>query len=517
MTSAPLSRYLQRLSLLLLLLLPLGFSLQANSGFTEIFDGKTLNGWDGDPRLWRVEDGVIVGETTLETPIAANTFLIWEGDQVADFELKAEFKLRNHNSGIQYRSFRVEGKPWVVGGYQADITESPKYMGIAYGERHKGILAQRGQKTLVCAKKTKPQVLAQLGDSEELLTHINMDGWNEYHIIARGNQCIQLINGVVVAEFYENAEDRLQSGLIALQLHQGPPMQVKFRNIRLRQLEAGDKKQILFLAGNKSHGYGAHEHNAGCQLLARCLHESGTDVIAHVEPESAWPGSWAGYDQPDTVVLYCDGFKRHMAKDHQEKIQQLTEAGVGVACLHFATEVHPDELGPQFLEWIGGYFEIGWSVNPIWTATYENFPDHPITRGVRPFTIRDEWYYHMRFQPEMQGVTPILSTVPPLRSLTSRSKDSNRGSNPTVMAAVQAGLPQHTAWAYERPDGGRGFGFTGGHFHENWQQDDFRKVVLNALLWTAKAEIPADGVPSRTPSPLDLELNQDYPKPNQPK
>lgn len=499
------------------LLLPLSAQvLAAKSDFVEIFDGQTLAGWDGDPRFWRVEDGAIVGETTPDNRTKANTFLIWEGGEPADFELKVEFKLRNHNSGVQYRSFRVEGKPWMLGGYQADIAENPKYMGIAYGERHKGILAHRGQKTLVGENKTKPQVLAQIGDSDEILAAIaaaSNDGWNEYHIIAHGSQCIQLINGVVVAEFYENAGDRLKSGLIGLQLHQGPPMQVKFRNIRLRQLETGDKKQILFLAGKKSHGYGAHEHNAGCQLLARCLHESGTDVIAHVEPESAWPEAWAGYDQPDTVVLYCDGFTRHMAKDHQDKIQQLTEAGVGVACLHFATEVHPDELGKQFLEWIGGYFEIGWSVNPTWTATYDNFPDHPITRGVRPFTIRDEWYYHMRFQPGMQGVTPILSTVPPLRTLTSRAKDQNRGSNPTVMAAVQAGQPQHMAWAYERPDGGRGFGFTGGHYHENWQQDDFRKVVLNALLWTANAEIPADGVPSRPLSAIDLELNQDFPKP----
>ena len=114
----------------------------------------------------------------------------------------------------------------------------------------------------------------------------------------------------------------------------------------------------------------------------------------------------------------------------------------------------------------------------------------------------------------MEGVTPILSTLPPLRTLTDRAHDRNRGSNPTVHAAVQAGQKQHTAWAYERPNGGRGFGFTGGHFHQNWKQDDFRKLVLNALVWTAKAEVPEAGVPSRSPSDLDMELNQDFPKPN---
>jgi len=273
---------------------------------------------------------------------------------------------------------------------------------------------------------------------------------------------------------------------------------------------AGTTKDIIFLAGKKSHGYGAHEHRAGSMLLARCLNESGLDVKASVVDNGAWPES----DKiPDAIVMYCDGYKRHMAKEHQDKIQAWVDDGVGVACLHFGVEVDPDELGQQFLDWIGGYFEIGWSVNPHWDATFSEFPEHPITNGVQPFTVRDEWYYHMRFQPEMANVTPILSALPPVRTLTSRAKDKNRGSNPAVMAEVSAGQAQHVAWAYERPDGGRGFGFTGGHFHQNWQQDDFRKLVLNAVLWTAKGEVPEGGVPSRTPSDADLELNQDYPKP----
>jgi type 1 glutamine amidotransferase len=210
--------------------------------------------------------------------------------------------------------------------------------------------------------------------------------------------------------------------------------------------------------------------------------------------------------------MYCDGGKGHIAKAHQDKIQAWVDDGVGVACLHYGVEVEPNVLGQTFLDWIGGYFAIGWSVNPHWDASFDEFPEHPITNGVQPFTIRDEWYYHMRFQPDMQGVTPILSSLPPIETLTSRAKDKNRGSNPAVMAAVSAGKKQHVAWAYERPDGGRGFGFTGGHFHQNWQQDDFRKTVLNAIVWTAKGDVPADGVPSRTPSDAELELNQDYPE-----
>ena len=488
-------------------------SCSADDGFTSLFDGRSLNGWDGDPRFWRVENGAIVGETTAGNRTDGNTFLIWEGGEAGDFELKAEFKLRNHNSGIQYRSFRVEGQPWVVGGYQADIAEDARWMGAAYGERHKGVLARRGEKTVVGAAKGDVKVVAHVGDPDEILAQIDLEGWNEYHIIARGNQCIQKINGVIVSEFSESAEDRLRTGLIALQLHAGPPMEVRFRNLRLRELGSADKKEVLFLAGRKSHGYDAHEHKAGCHLLARCLNESDLDVSAQVVEEGAWPEPWVGYEKPDSIVMYCDGYRSHMAKGHQDKIRALTDAGVGVACLHFGVEVEPSELGSQFLEWIGGYFEIGWSVNPHWDATFDEFPDHPITNGVEPFTIRDEWYYHMRFQPGMQGVTPILSALPPVETLTSRAKDKNRGCNPTVLASVEAGQKQHVAWAYERPEGGRGFGFTGGHFHRNWMQDDFRKVVLNALLWTAGADVPEDGVPSRTPSEIDMELNQDYPKP----
>jgi len=275
-------------------------------------------------------------------------------------------------------------------------------------------------------------------------------------------------------------------------------------------VHAGDGKQVLFLAGKKSHGYGAHEHKAGCMLLARCLNESSLDVDAYVETEGAWPKPEAGFDNPDTVVMYCDGYARHLAKDHQDKIQALVDKGVGVACLHFGVEVKKDELGGQFLDWIGGYFEDGWSVNPHWTPTFEPMPDHPICNGVQPFTIRDEWYYHMRFRPEFENTTAILSAKAPLETL---KRKGSRGTNPTVQAKVEAGEPQVVAWAYERPGGGRGFGFTGGHFHNNWMQDDFRKLVLNAICWTAHSEIPPRGVASQTPTEAEMDANQDYPKP----
>jgi type 1 glutamine amidotransferase len=135
------------------------------------------------------------------------------------------------------------------------------------------------------------------------------------------------------------------------------------------------------------------------------------------------------------------------------------------------------------LNWIGGYYETGYSINPHWDAEFKALSDHPITRGVRPFTIRDEWYYNIRLRPG--AVEPLLRATPP---------DETRG---TPAAAENKGREEIVAWAVERPDGGRGFGFTGGHIHKNWGNDDFRKLVLNALLWSAHVEVPENGVESQ--------------------
>jgi type 1 glutamine amidotransferase len=469
-----------------------------------IFDGKSLAGWSGDTTFWSVEDGAIVGRSTAENPLTQNTFLIWQDGKPADFELTAEFLIKGNNSGIQFRSELEEGKPFSVTGPQADISADNKWTGAAYFA-NKGIIATRGEKVVLGGEIKDRTVVASVGDPAEILSHVN-EGWNTYRIIASGNQVIQLINGVVTCEYTMNGPDAPKNGLIALQLHQGAPMEVRFRNIRLQELQPGDKKKILFLAGRQSHGPGQHEHKAGCLLLARCLNESGGDVTAQVTTDGQWPQPWVGYDKPDSVVMYCDGYRSHLAKNHQDKIQALVDQGVGVACLHFGVEVEKSELGSQFLDWIGGYFEDGWSVNPHWTPVLEPLPDHPISSGVKPFEVNDEWYYHMRFRPKFENTTAILSAKAPVETL---NRKGSRGTNPTVQAAVEAGEPQIMAWAYERPNGGRGFGFTGGHFHKNWQQDDFRKLVLNALCWTAKAPIPPDGITSRTPTETDMELNQD--------
>ena len=179
----------------------------------------------------------------------------------------------------------------------------------------------------------------------------------------------------------------------------------------------------------------------------------------------------------------------------------------GWPCLHYAVEVPKGRPGDCLKAWIGGYFEPYWSVNPHWTADFTSLPKHPVTNGVKPFRIRDEWYYHMRFKDGMQGVTPILSAIPPKETL--NRKDGAHSNNPHVRKTI--GQPQHLLWVCERPDGGRGMGFTGGHFHWSWGNDDFRTVVLNGIAWVAKLDIPADGIRSETPTLAQLMENQDEP------
>ena len=186
-------------------------------------------------------------------------------------------------------------------------------------------------------------------------------------------------------------------------------------------------------------------------------------------------------------------------------------AGGGLVCIHYGVEVPKGKSGDAFLDWTGGYFETHWSVNPHWTARYRVFPKHPITRGVKPFSVHDEWYYHMRFVTKLKGVTPILTDLPPDSTL--KRPDGPHSGNKFARAAIAKKQPQHMAWARVRRDGGRGFGFTGGHDHWNWGHDQFRKLVLNAIVWTAKIDVPSGGVRSTSLTVQDLEANHDYKKP----
>jgi len=268
----------------------------------------------------------------------------------------------------------------------------------------------------------------------------------------------------------------------------------------------GADKKIVLIAGRASHGSGQHEFQAGCLLLKQCLDKlPGIKSTVHF---NGWPQDENVFDGADAVFIYCDGGGGHPAikPERLKVLADLMKKGVGLGCAHYAVEVPKDKGGPEWLAWIGGYFEMFWSVNPHWDADFKSLPTHPITRGVAPFKINDEWYYHMRFPEGMKGVTPILTAVPPDNTRGRQGANSSHGGNPHVFA--RNGMPEHVMWATERTDGGRGFGFTGGHFHRNWGDDNFRKLILNAILWTAKAEIPANGVPS-TVTPEELKQNLD--------
>ncbi len=275
--------------------------------------------------------------------------------------------------------------------------------------------------------------------------------------------------------------------------------------------DAGESKKIVFLAGAPSHGYGAHEHYAGCRLLAETLQEAEPNYKITVIKEG-WPKEGiAALQGADSIVVYCDGGERHLLNQHIDEFDRLMDAGIGLVCIHYGVETPKGKTGDAFLDWIGGYFEAGWSVNPHWDAKFQSFPDHPISRGVKPFHINDEWYFHMRFRDQMKNVTPILSAHPP--ESTMRRPDGPHSGNPDVRKAVAAGEIQHMAWAAQREGGGRGFGFTGGHFHWNWANENFRKVMLNAIVWTAHGTVPEDGVSTPNPREAELEANQDEPKP----
>lgn len=218
-----------------------------SSGLKAIFDGATLDGWSGDKRLWSVTDGVIRGETTAENSASGNTFLIWQGGDLSDFELRLSFRLSTtNNSGIQYRSKHVtKGKrirnQWVVRGYQHELRNEeklPNVPGFIYDEGGK-----RGRIILVGQKgewKGQKLVVAEkpLISSSEFETLMKVDDWNDVIIIARGRRVQHYLNGRLIMDFTDSEENALTSGVLALQLHAGKPMWTEFRDIRLGELSA---------------------------------------------------------------------------------------------------------------------------------------------------------------------------------------------------------------------------------------------------------------------------------------
>ncbi len=475
----------------------------SESGFRSLLKGSDLGGWDGDKRYWSIKEGIITGRSTADYPLKANTFLIWREGVLDDFELRFSYRIRGGNSGVQYRSTDLGN--WSVGGYQADLEAGQRYSGILYEEHGRGILAERGQKTVVDAT-GKVKTLGSVGDSAELQAAIRHEEWNNYVIVAEGNHLIHKINGNVMIDVRDDQiEKRSRSGILALQLHVGPPMTVQFKDLRLKRLKLEAEKKIVLVAGHPSHAPRTHETNAGVQLLHRSL-QAQPEVLSSFYL-NGWPSDPSAFDNADAIVFYMDGGSRHpiIQGDHLDIVAGLMKKGVGLACLHYALEVPRENGGQDFLQWMGGYYETGVSTNPHWSAEIKELPAHPITRGVPPFKIKDEWYYNIHFRPTMEGITPILVAAPSDEVRQGRTS-SPRGPYPHIVAA--SGRQEVLAWAVERLDGGRAFGFTGGHDHVNWGNDDFRKLVLNALVWTAHGTVPKGGVESVV-TEQDLTLNLD--------
>lgn len=249
-------------------------------------------------------------------------------------------------------------------------------------------------------------------------------------------------------------------------------------------------KKVVFIAGKKSHGPGDHEYERGLKLLARCLetsHNAGA-FRTEVHP-NGWPEDPRTLDDADTIVVFSDG-SDHNEADHPllqgDRLQVLGRAmkrGAGLVLLHYTAFAPVKRGGPEFLDWAGGYFDYETGTgNPPWfskirvasTTASPAALSHPISRGLSPFPLREEYYYNIRFREPDPRRVPILTTPIPGEE-----------------------RPQTVAWAVQRVDGGRGFGYTGGHFHSNWSVEPLRRMVLNAIVWTAKGEVPAGGVQSR--------------------
>jgi hypothetical protein len=210
-------------------------------GVRKLFNGTNLDGWNGSPDFWSVKDGAITGQTTAEKPTKGNTFLVYTGGEFGDFELRFKYKIVGGNSGVQYRSKVLDRIKFVVGGYQADFEAGKTYSGILYEEKGRGILAKRGEKTVIkpgeAPNKPKIEVVGSLGNSDEIQASIKNEDWNEFVVIAKGGHLQHFINGKQTVDVVDETTEGAKKGVIALQVHAGPPMTVQFKDMTLKELK----------------------------------------------------------------------------------------------------------------------------------------------------------------------------------------------------------------------------------------------------------------------------------------
>lgn len=270
------------------------------------------------------------------------------------------------------------------------------------------------------------------------------------------------------------------------------------------QKAAQGMKRIIFIADTAPHGpRGNHEFVAASVFLARAINAHDPKAWAVVTTMQTMQKKPRDLKHADAIVVLMNNANPAAGS---KEVAEAIDKGAGFMAIHYGVEVSKGKQGDNFLKWMGGYFETNWSVNPWWTPDFKDIPKHETTRGVKPFSVNDEWYYHMRFVDGMKGVTPVLTSLPPLKTIQGEGKKtSSHGGNPDVWAAVSAGKPQAVAWAYERPDGGRGFGFTGLHKHTNLAEESVRTLLTNGVAWVAKIPVPEPGILTAPLSRDDLE------------
>jgi hypothetical protein len=265
----------------------------------------------------------------------------------------------------------------------------------------------------------------------------------------------------------------------------------------------GADKRIVLIAGKPSHPPGMHEFRAGCLLFQKAL--AGVPGITVQVYDMGWPSKMvngeriedsAALDNADAVLVFADGGRGNPAiqGDHMKVLDALAAKGVGLGFAHYGVEVPAGAPGDALQRWIGGYYEDRYSVNPMWKPPFDKMAQHPITRGVGAFATHDEWYFNMRWSTDpavAKRVTPILVATPS-DEVRKGPYVSPKGPYDHIVAA--SGHQETMMWTFERPDGGRGLGFTGGHTHANWGDVNQRRIMLNALLWLAKVDVPANGV-----------------------
>ena len=266
--------------------------------------------------------------------------------------------------------------------------------------------------------------------------------------------------------------------------------------------DATKTRHIALIAGRPSHPSGMHEFRAGCLLFQKAL--AGVPNLEVQVYSNGWPTKVEGgktvddnaaLERVDALLIYADGGGGHPAikPERMAFIDRLSSRGAGLGFAHYGVEVPAGDPGDAMIRWIGGHYEHQYSINPMWSPKFTTFPNHPVSRGVKPFSTRDEWYVNMRWSENGRPVTWLLEDAP---SDAVRKGPYVYPPGPYAHIVAASGRREAMMWVHERIDGGRGMGFTGGHTHKNWGDPNQRKIFLNALLWLAQMEVPAGGVES---------------------